>query len=288
MTAPLASTLRSWLADGRPAARITVTGARGSTPREAGATMIVTADELRGTIGGGRLEWEAVAAARDFLRGEHELMVVELPLGPAIGQCCGGHVTLMIERADQRMLAAIEAAEHDAREVAPQILVFGAGHVGRALARALSLLPVRIRWIDERAGEFGPSAWPENIEIAVTPRWAEEMARAPAGAACLVLTHSHALDSLITAAALERGDFAYVGLIGSLTKRRRFERAFREIGLSRAQIAPLVCPIGDVGVRDKRPEIIAALVAAELIQVFARSVSARGEHTRHLLRGEAA
>ena len=288
MTTPLAPSLRSWLADGRPAARITVIGARGSTPREAGATMIVTTEALSGTIGGGRLEWEAVAAARDFLHGERASMVVELPLGPAIGQCCGGHVTLMIERADQRMLAAIEAAEHDAREATPRIIIFGAGHVGRALARALGLLPMRIRWIDERAGEFGPSAWPENIEVVVTANWAAEVAQAPAGAACIVLTHSHALDSLITAAALERGDFAYVGLIGSLTKRRRFERAFREIGLSRAQIAPLVCPIGDVGVRDKRPEIIAALVAAELIQVFARNAFARVAQTTPSLRGEAA
>lgn len=247
--------------------------------------MLVTLHETHGTIGGGRLEFDAVDQARALLRSGQASVVLAVPLGPTIGQCCGGHVTLTIERADARVLAEIEAAEAAAREALPLILVFGAGHVGRALVRALSLLPVRIRWIDERESEFGPAV-PQGVEVVVTDRPAREIDRAPASAACVILTHSHALDSLITAAALERGDLAYVGLIGSMTKRRRFERAFREVGIPKAQIERLVCPIGDVGVRDKRPEIIAALVAAELVQALAKAQH-HGQ-TQETIRGEAA
>ena len=138
-----------------------------------------------------------------------------------------------------------------------------------AATRALAPLPFQVRWIDERPGEFGSGAPADNVEIIVTPRSDEEVRRAPPQAAYVVLTHSHSLDSTIVAAVLERGDFAYCGLIGSLTKRRVFERAFRETGIPDATIARMVCPIGDRGVDDKRPEIIAALVAAELIVVFA-------------------
>ena len=114
----------------------------------------------------------------------------------------------------------------------------------------------------------------DNVEIIVTERWSEEVRRAPADAAYVVLTHSHSLDSLITSAVLERGEFAYCGLIGSQTKRTVFERAFRDIGIPEASIARLVCPIGDRGVDDKRPEVIAALVAAELVEVFAQRPTA--------------
>lgn len=265
----LASALRAWLEAGEPIARILIARARGSTPREAGAAMLVPArGETQGTIGGGTLEWDAAARARAMLaRGEARLDL-EMPLGPALGQCCGGHVSLRIERADARMLREVEAAEQAEQAAFPLVLVFGAGHVGRALARALAPLPLRLRWVDGRMEEFGP-AIPDGVEAVVSDAWEDEIARAPAGSACLVLTHSHALDARITAAALERGDFAYVGLIGSRSKRRRFERAFREIGIAEARIASLVCPIGDRGIRDKRPAVIAALAAAELVEVFA-------------------
>jgi xanthine dehydrogenase accessory factor len=250
-------------------ARVLITRARGSTPREAGAAMLVTAGESRGTIGGGTLEWDAASRARALLAEGGTTFDLEMPLGPALGQCCGGHVSLRIERADERVLREIEAAERAERAALPLVLVFGAGHVGQALARALALLPLRLRWIDGRAGEFGP-AIPDGVEAVVTDAWDGEIARAPAGTACLVLTHSHALDARITAAALERGDLAYVGLIGSRSKRRRFERAFRDTGIPEERIAALVCPIGDRGIRDKRPAVIAALAAAELVEAFAQ------------------
>jgi xanthine dehydrogenase accessory factor len=269
MTDPIAACLRAFLAEGRPAAIVTVSDAKGSTPREAGAQMLVTAEEIRGSIGGGQLELRIIKQAREFLQSGSRPVIVDTALGPELGQCCGGHVGVTIARADARMLAEIEAREGAAADARPMILVFGAGHVGRALARALGPLPFRVRWIDERAEEFRHTAVDDNVEIVVTQKSDAEVRRAPAHAAYVVLTHSHSLDGAIVAAVLERGDFAYCGLIGSLTKRRVFERAFRETGIPEAAIARLVCPIGDRGVEDKRPEVIAALVAAELIEVFA-------------------
>jgi xanthine dehydrogenase accessory factor len=270
MSDALAPALRAFLAGGRPVAIVTVSEAKGSTPREAGATMLVTADETRGSIGGGQLELLAINKARELLTFNTASASLDVPLGPEIGQCCGGYVGVTIARGDARALPGLEAIDSAAASTRPTVVVFGAGHVGRALAKALSLLPFQVRWVDEREAEFGTSAPGDNVEIIVTQRWSKEVGRAPADAAYVVLTHSHSLDSMIVSAVLERGDFAYCGLIGSLTKRKVFERAFRDIGLPEATIARLTCPIGDRGVDDKRPEVIAALVAAELIEVFAR------------------
>jgi xanthine dehydrogenase accessory factor len=219
---------------------------------------------------------DAIDLARAMLERGERSQSWDVALGPEIGQCCGGHVSLLAERAEMRILGEMEQSEGTPL---PAVLLFGAGHVGRALAYALAPLPLAVRWIDDRPEEFG-SLVGGNVEISVSSAWDREIAEAPKGAACLVLTHSHALDSLITAAALERGTFAYVGVIGSLTKRRRFERAFRDIGIPDARIRTLVCPIGDRGIRDKRPEIIAALTAAEIIEIFSeRTVKVRPKHT---------
>lgn len=268
MSELLAPTLEALLAAGEPAALVTVAAARGSTPREAGAAMLVTAQRCFGTIGGGRLEWEGIARARELLAAGGAEASFELPLGPAVGQCCGGHVTLAVRRADAATLAEIAAEEAAARASLPVVLLFGAGHVGRALARALSPLPLRLRWVDPRADEFPAEPLP-GVEITVTGRLLDEVAAAPAGAAYFVLTHSHALDFGVCSAVLERGDFAYLGLIGSKTKRAKFERGFRELGLPESRIARLVCPIGGAAVRDKRPAVIAALAAAELLVTLA-------------------
>lgn len=260
----LSGVLRSLLLAGEPVAHVLIARASGSTPREAGAAMLVTRGETFGTVGGGRLEWDTTARARALLQAGGDHAMLDIPLGPALGQCCGGHVSLAVSRADGALLDRIEAAEQDALTVRPTVLLFGAGHVGQALARALAPLPLRVRWIDGRAGQFA-AAPPGAVAVAISDDWAGELARTPAGTVCVVLTHSHALDSLIVAAALERDDLAYVGLIGSQAKRRRFERGFRDIGISEARIARLVCPIGGL-VRDKRPEVIAAFAAAELLQ----------------------
>lgn len=276
MTEALARTLRLLLDAGVPVAEVVVASARGSTPREAGARMLVTADAIHGTIGGGRLEWAAIERARRLLAGGEPEAALDLPLGPEVGQCCGGWVRLTIRRADRATLAALEEAESVEAAGQPVVLLFGAGHVGREVARALAPLPFRVRWIDPRPGQL-PTVVPDGVLAVTTDRLVHEVRAAPAGAACLVLTHSHALDFEICLAALQRDDLAYLGLIGSATKRARFERGFRALGLPHAQIARLVCPIGGGEVRDKRPAVIAALVAAELITVFARRAVTAGE-----------
>jgi xanthine dehydrogenase accessory factor len=271
----LAHTLRGLLARGEPAAVVSVAAVKGSAPREAGTHMIVTADSSHGTIGGGSLEWEATLRARALLGAGAASATMSLPLGPELGQCCGGFVSLRLQRADAALCAELEAIEAREEEKLPLVLLFGAGHVGKALASALAPLPLRVRWIDGRADAF-PDPAPSGVEVVVGERLLDEVEAAPAGAAHLVLTHSHALDSMICAAALQRGDFAYLGLIGSRTKRAQFERAFRDLGIAQARIDRLVCPIGGGGIRDKRPAVIAALVAAELLQALADAAAKGG------------
>ena len=264
MSERLAPELGTLLAAGVPTVLVEVVEAKGSTPREAGAAMLVTAERSFGTIGGGRLEWEGIGHARALLRDDGDEVCIELPLGPAVGQCCGGHVRLRLRRADRRALAELEAAEAVADAALPTVLLFGAGHVGRALARALAPLPVHVRWIDGRAGEF-PADLPIGVEPVVTDRPLDEIANAPPGSCAFVITHSHSLDFILCSAILERRDFAYLGLIGSKTKRAKFERGLRELGIPDGRIAAMACPIGGDRLRDKRPAVIAALAAAELL-----------------------
>ena len=236
--------------------RVTIAHVRGSAPREAGAFMDVHAARLDGTIGGGQLEYMAIAEARRLLASGGGAMRMEVPLGPAIGQCCGGHVTLQLSVTDGGETPAPRR---------PTVLIFGAGHVGRALARALSLLPVAFRVIDPRAEEL--SRLPPEVERVLTPIPEAHIRTAPANAAYVILTHDHALDFLLAAEALGRGDAAYVGMIGSSTKRAGFRSWLRRSvpGLSDRE---LTCPIGAGFSRDKRPEVIAAFTAAELMGLF--------------------
>lgn len=269
MTESLARHLADLLAVGTPAVLVTVAEAKGSTPREAGAAMLVTGERSVGTIGGGRLEWEGIAHARALLAAGGRETRVGLPLGPAVGQCCGGHVELHLRCAGEAEVGELRSAEAAADAGRPVVLLFGAGHVGRALAAALAPLPVRVRWIDGRPGEF-PAAAPTGVEIVVTDRPLAEIERAPIGSAAFVLTHSHSLDFTLCSAVLERGDFPYLGLIGSRTKRAKFERGLRELGIPIERIAAMACPIGGTALRDKRPPVIAALAAAELLMALAQ------------------
>jgi xanthine dehydrogenase accessory factor len=271
----LATILHSLLARAEPAVVVSVAAVKGSAPREVGTHMIVTAKSSHGTIGGGSLEWEATLRARAVLDSGEASAAMKLPLGPELGQCCGGFVSLRLRRADQALCAELEAVEAREREKLPLVLLFGAGHVGKALAHALAPLPLRVRWIDGRADAFPDPAIP-GPEVVVSDGLLDEIDAAPPGAAYLVLTHSHALDSMICAAALQRGDFAYLGLIGSRTKRAQFERGFRDLGIPQAQIDRLVCPIGGGRIRDKRPAVIAALVAVELLEALADAAAKDG------------
>lgn len=243
---------------------VTLTRAEGSTPREAGATMAVSATGAAGTIGGGQLEFHCLDIARAMLEAGETARVLDIPLGPQMGQCCGGRVQVSLRRATPAYLAMQGAREQAEAETHPSVLVFGAGHTGRALVAALAPLPLRVMLIDDRDGVM------DGLPAAVTCiRMADPVsaiATAPPSAAHVVLTHSHALDYRLTEAALQRGDASYVGMIGSATKRARFEAGFLRAGGRRDALTRLTCPIGGSDVDDKRPAVIAALTAAELVR----------------------
>lgn len=263
-----AAGLRAFL-DASPAvALVEVREARGSTPREEGAWMLVSPDAAFGTIGGGQLEFMAVDRARAMIAaGRPARDGLDVPLGPQIGQCCGGRVLVDIALADEETRAAVRRRTEDEEGLRPAVHIFGGGHVGHALAAALSLLPLAVAVVDTRADML--DGLPDAVEarLAAVP---EEVVRgARAGSAFLVLTHDHALDFLIVAEALARGDAAYVGMIGSKTKRATFASWYlRQAGGDEAKLARLVCPIGGADVKDKRPAVIAALAAAEVMRAL--------------------
>jgi len=270
------ATALAWLAEARPAMVVEVIATRGSVPRECGTKMLVAADAVAGTIGGGHLEWQAIASARAQLAAGAPALDApaidhpidhHYPLGPALGQCCGGTVTLRTGR-----LAAAALAAWPETPPLFTLQLYGAGHVGRAIARLLDDLPCRVQWIDEREGEFPAAPSADHIErLCVEPVFAEVDA-APAGAYYLVLTHRHDLDLLITEAILRRGDFAYLGLIGSATKRARFLRRFERRGVPAEALARLTCPIGLPGITSKQPEVVALAVVAQLLQLTSSPV----------------
>ena len=262
-----AAELEDFLASAPAAALVEVTSARGSTPREQGAWMLVSPAAIHGTIGGGQLEFLAIARARELIAANTASGVMDIPLGPEIGQCCGGRVELGISLVDAATRATLHARAAAEDEALPHVYLFGGGHVGHALARALALLPVRPIVVETRTEAL--DGMPAGVEARLTPVPEESVRGAPAGSAFVVLTHDHALDFLIVAEALKRGDAAYVGMIGSKTKRATFRSWYlREAAGSVEAEARLVSPIGgETG--DKRPAVIAALAAAEVMAALA-------------------
>ncbi len=256
--------------------RVTISEARGSSPREVGAAMLVDADgRFTGTIGGGVLEWQALAEAQRLLQSGRDFHEKSFALGPDLGQCCGGRVTLSFERVTAE--ARLEKA------VATPVLLFGAGHVGRALVLALAPLPFNVRWIDPRKEAF-PLAFPPNATPVAPADPVTEIAGAPAGSLVLILTHSHALDLALCDAALRRDDLPFVGVIGSLTKRARFLSQLRGMGHAEDGLKRLTCPIGFKDLGSKEPAVIAAGVAVQLLQEQAKqaatTTASRGMHAR--------
>lgn len=342
---------------------VTIAAVKGSAPREAGTKMIVAGDAVTGTIGGGHLEYKAIEFARSMLADDRAAprRLHRFPLGASLGQCCGGVVTVLLEKTapahdawvaslieheavatpcvmasvadgaatgklvvdadhvvgalgDPALNAVAQSAARDmlaAGERTPRLLVaaagavsgttapllllepvrpvdfhivvFGAGHVGRALVVALAQLHAHIDWIDSRAEEF-PALVPENVAIEVTdtPECVVDDARA--GTYFLVLTHSHDLDFALTERILQRADFSYLGLIGSTTKRNTFERRLKQHGVSDALRECITCPIGIPGITGKEPAEIAVAVAAQLLQLRATTASAARRSPRSALR----
>ena len=329
--------------DGR-AVLVTVAHASGSTPRESGTAMIVTARDAFGTIGGGHLEFEALRIARDALSNAvtPASWLVRFPLAARLGQCCGGVATLAFVAVDTCTCGWLAAAAACLRTATPlalvsriggaqehpaqllvtadnvtgslgdaaldsaaialarprvqaqaagaalvssptgdattllihvvlpadfTVVVFGNGHVGRALVQVLGALPAKVRWIDGRDTDF-PASFPANVEIVATDAPEDELAVAPRGAYVVVMTHSHPLDLQLIETALSRDDWRYLGLIGSQAKRNQFEKRLVARGLAPGQFARVTCPIGvrsGLAIRSKEPGAIAVAVAAEIL-----------------------
>lgn len=259
-------TLGHFLATSTPAILVEVSATRGSVPRDVGAFMLVSADKLWATIGGGNMEFAAVDAARAMLDSGETHREMKITLGPDSGQCCGGVVELALFRADATVIERLNSRLADETASHPDIYLFGAGHVGRALAIALKPLPFHVVVVETRREEL--DALDAEIETRLVAMPESVVADIRPGGAAVILTHDHALDFLIGAEALKRSDLRYVGMIGSKTKRGVFANWLEREGPGRQAIEPLVLPIGGTKVKDKRPEVIAALVAAELVSVL--------------------
>lgn len=254
----MSDTPLSWLSDlaaltrsRTPCVLITVMEAKGSTPREAGTKMVVSAAEQFGTIGGGNLEFQAIGEARKLLENATTAPATkDYPLGPSLAQCCGGAVSVLLE---------------PFLPVGKRVFLFGAGHVGREIVQVLAGLPVQVQWIDPRAEEF-PADIPAHAEKIVTATPTAELRQVTAEDSILILTHSHDLDYELLRAAYTHGQFGYLGLIGSATKRTRFEKRLKADGVRAEELQRLTCPIGIAGITGKHPREIAVAVAAELLQ----------------------
>ena len=255
--------LTTFLAANPDAIVCTLTSVRGSSPREQGTFMLVGPTDLFGTIGGGALEYMVIDHARRLIANGQAEEAMDVPLGPEIGQCCGGRVAVSLRYADGPIRAQMAAriAEEDA--TLPHVYVFGAGHVGRALAKILALLPVQLQVIDTRREEL--DLLPEGMAAHAVAMPEAVVRSAPPGSSYVILTHDHALDFLIAQEALARADAPYIGMVGSQTKRAKFSSWFKAEGGDARALERLVLPIGQQGLGDKRPEVIAALAAAEIM-----------------------
>jgi len=250
---------------------VTVVGVRGSAPRAAGTPMIVYADGFAGTIGGGALEFEALEKARGLLgqvtpHVSTEAMTKNWILGPDIGQCCGGDVDVHFERMKAEDFDRLRRDDEALQEALPQVYVFGAGHVGQAVARATTALPLRLTCVDERAGLLPLVAPFARTLLAPEPLAA--LAEVPGGALIFIMSHSHAIDFNICRAALQRDDLPFVGLIGSATKGARFRQRLIKDGFDEVHMLRLISPIGLGGISGKEPAVIGISVAAQILQTL--------------------
>ena len=249
-----------------PVMLVSVDSIVGSTPREPGAKMLVTAERQYGTIGGGNLEFQACRIARDQLDLGEVGGLQRFPLGAGLGQCCGGLVNLMFERLE----ADGDWSRAEIEQNSIELFLFGAGHVGQALVNLLTGLPINLHWIDTR-DDMLPPIPPPAVQTICTDTPEAEIDAAPPGAYFLVMTHDHALDQCLCERILKRDDFFYFGLIGSRSKRRNFETRMWRRGIDPQKFARMTCPIGIDGIGSKQPAQIAISVAAEILQVYDRA-----------------
>jgi xanthine dehydrogenase accessory factor len=328
--------------------RVALASVKGSAPREAGACMLISANEVLGTIGGGNLEMQAIEGARELLArppAGPAAFTRKLVLGTQLGQCCGGVVELWMERLTHGDLPLLRSAAQAARAGEPvlmttaldeekvvrrvlragtpgflpiemravaeellagtsaervhlayvvnrhaspsaelfleridsplaQLWLYGAGHVGQALVRVLAELPIAVTWIDSRA-ELFPASLADNVQVLRAQDVARAAVAAPSSARHLVMTHDHALDYQVCRSILLRGEFEWLGLIGSTSKGARFRSRLRKDGVPDEALGRLVCPIGVEGVEGKEPAVIAVTVAAQILQTLAVGEASR-------------
>ena len=250
-----------------PAVLVTVVAAHGSVPREVGAWMAVFAQGELGTIGGGQLEWQAMAQSRQALQGLAVLPPLQrVALGPGLGQCCGGAVELSFELISAKDLTPLQQR---LMPVLTPVALFGGGHVGRALVEVLSHLPFAVRWIDSRDEVF-PANLPEQVLTEHSDPVQSAVADLLPHTQVLIMSFSHAQDLDVVAACLKRlrirNDLPFIGLIGSATKWTTFQRRLAERGFSQQEMQRVTCPIGLPGISGKQPEVIAVSVAAQLLK----------------------
>ncbi|MBA3771811.1 MAG: xanthine dehydrogenase accessory protein XdhC [Ramlibacter sp.] len=254
-------------AGGEAAVLVTVDATQGSAPREVGAWMVVYPSSCVGTIGGGHLEFDAMAEARRRISGGGGDAVKRYALGPSLGQCCGGAVLLRFEPITHAGVHALH--ERLAARLAP-LALFGGGHVGKALVNALSPLPFQVTWIDSR-DEIFPLQVPPRVTCEHSDPVHGAVPGLAPGSRVLIMSFSHAQDLDVVGACLLRlrdaDDLPYVGMIGSKTKWATFRHRLQGRGFTQAELARITCPIGLPGITGKQPEVIAASVAAQILQV---------------------
>ncbi|MEO8858915.1 MAG: xanthine dehydrogenase accessory protein XdhC [Burkholderiaceae bacterium] len=245
---------------------ITVDSTAGSVPRDAGTWMAVFSDSTLGTIGGGHVEYQAIAQARSRLAGASGEAVKRYALGPSLGQCCGGVMHLRFEPVDARAVSGLR--QRLAAALVP-VALFGGGHVGRALIDVLGRLPFTVRWIDSR-DEIFPVQLPGTVTVEHSDPVHAAVAELLPQSRVLIMSFSHAEDLDVVAACLTRQraahDLAYIGLIGSKTKWATFRHRLEARGFTEQDLAEVTSPIGVAGVVGKEPEVIAVAVAAQLLQ----------------------
>ncbi|MEC4725231.1 xanthine dehydrogenase accessory protein XdhC [Shewanella sp. D64] len=249
---------------------VTLVGVSGSTPRNSGTKMVISQDEIFDTIGGGHLEHKATKYARSMLvKGKNDQQLEHFQLASNLGQCCGGNASVLFE-----CFAAVGV----------NIMLFGAGHVGKALIPILAGLPCHVTWVDSREEQF-----PTNIEMyqnvtkVVSEEPEFEVASMPANSYFVVMTHNHQMDFEITQAVLKRGNFSYLGLIASDTKRRRFLQRYKHREVDPVQVARMSCPIGLEQVGGKLPMEVAISVAGEIVNLYQAEQKAAVERELQLV-----
>ena len=274
-----ADDLEHFFAMQKSVVQIVVKQVRGSAPRDSGTKMYVATTAYLGTIGGGQLEYRAIRAARSLLKSREASKNLTMPLGPEIGQCCGGNVEVSLVIMSKKTKSLTLNSFNENYKTLPHVYVMGSGHVGRALALQLQHLPVKCILIDSRPHELAKCDADVEKRLSAIPEI--DIKSSPAGSAYIILSHDHALDFILTAAALERNDANYVGMIGSKTKKTKFKRWYQS-NYDNTSIEDLTCPIGSERNHDKRPSVIASFVTAEVIDLLTSNINSSKKYDLNL------